>query len=64
MDEMKCEISFTPGYRWGTTVLAGDNILMDHVYEMCGITYPDVYTFELKGAKNCNSSRRYCRQCF
>ena len=51
MDEMKCDISFTPGYRWGTTVLAGDDILMDNVYEMCGITYPEVYTFELKGAK-------------
>ncbi len=51
MDEMKCDISFTPGYRWGTTVLAGENITMDHVYEMCGITYPNVYTFELKGAK-------------
>jgi len=51
MDEMKCDISFTPGYRWGTTVLAGEDILMDNVYEMCGITYPDVYTFELKGAK-------------
>jgi sulfur-oxidizing protein SoxB len=49
MDEMKCDISFTPGYRWGTTVLAGENILMDNVYEMCGITYPNVYTFELKG---------------
>ena len=51
MDEMKCDISFTPGYRWGTTVLAGGDILMDNVYEMCGITYPDVYTFELKGAR-------------
>jgi len=49
MDEMKCDISFTPGYRWGTTVLAGDDITMDNVYEMCGVTYPDVYTFELKG---------------
>ena len=51
MDEMKCDISFTPGYRWGTTVLAGGDILMDNVYEMCGITYPNVYTFELKGAR-------------
>ena len=51
MDEMKCDISFTPGYRWGTTVLAGDDILMDNVYEMCGITYPNVYTFELKGQR-------------
>lgn len=49
LDEMKCDISFTPGYRWGTTVLAGEDILMDNVYEMCGVTYPDVYTFELKG---------------
>ena len=51
MAEMGCDISFTPGYRWGTTVLAGDDILMDNVYEMCGITYPNVYTFELKGSK-------------
>jgi len=51
MDEMKCDIAFTPGYRWGTTVLPGDDILMDNVYEMCGITYPSVYTFELKGSR-------------
>lgn len=51
MDEMKCDISFTPGYRWGTTVLPGDEILMDNVYEMCGITYPNVYTFELQGKR-------------
>ena len=51
MDEMKCDISFTPGYRWGTTVLPGDDILMDNVYEMCGITYPNVYTFELVGKR-------------
>jgi sulfur-oxidizing protein SoxB len=51
IDEMKCDISFTPGYRWGTTVLSGGDILMDNVYEMCGITYPNVYTFELQGAK-------------
>lgn len=51
MDEMKCDISFTPGYRWGTTVLSGGDILMDNVYEMCGITYPNVYTFELKGER-------------
>jgi len=54
MDEMKCDMSFTPGYRWGTTVLGGDDILMDNVYEMCGITYPNVYTFELKGKKIAN----------
>jgi len=48
-DEMKCDINFNPGYRWGTTVLPGGDILKDNVYEMTAITYPEVYTFELKG---------------
>lgn len=54
LDEMKCDMSFTPGYRWGTTVLAGEDILMENVYEMCGITYPNVYTFDLKGKQIAN----------
>lgn len=49
IDAMDSDISFTPGYRWGTTVLGGDGITMDNVYEMTGITYPNVYTFELGG---------------
>ncbi len=50
-EEMKSDIVFTPGYRWGTTVIPGDPILKDNVYEMTAITYPEVYTFELKGEK-------------
>ncbi len=49
--EMGSDIVFTPGYRWGTTLLPGDKILKENVYEMTAITYPEVYTFELKGAK-------------
>ncbi len=48
-EEMKSDINFNPGYRWGTTVLPGGDILKDNVYEMTAITYPEVYTFELKG---------------
>jgi sulfur-oxidizing protein SoxB len=48
--EMGSDIVFTPGYRWGTTLLPGDAILMDNVYEMTAITYPEVYTFDLKGS--------------
>ncbi len=47
--EMGSDIVFTLGYRWGTSLLAGDDILKDNVYEMTAITYPEVYTFELKG---------------
>jgi sulfur-oxidizing protein SoxB len=52
--EMKSDIVFTPGYRWGTTVLPNDPITKDNVYEMTAITYPEVYTFELKGDKITN----------
>jgi len=51
IDTMDSEIAFTPGYRWGTTVLEGEDILMDHVYDMTAITYPEVFTFELKGER-------------
>ncbi len=47
--EMGSDIVFTPGYRWGTSLLPGDKILKDNVYEMTAITYPEVYTFELSG---------------
>ncbi len=49
-EEMGSDIVFTPGYRWGTTLLPGDEILKDNVYEMTAITYPEVYTFDLKGS--------------
>ena len=49
-DKVKSDIVFTPGYRWGTTVLPGGDILKDNVYEMTAITYPEVYTFNLKGS--------------
>ncbi len=50
-DETDCEIVFNPGYRWGTTLLPGDNITVDDVYSMTAITYPNVYRFELTGAQ-------------
>lgn len=48
-EEADCEIVFNPGYRWGTTLLPGDNITVDDVYSMTAITYPDVYKFEMTG---------------
>ena len=53
-EKVKSDIVFTPGYRWGTTVLPGDPITKDNVYEMTAITYPEVYTFDLKGDKIAN----------
>lgn len=49
-NETDADLVFTPGYRWGTTLLPDDDILVDNVYEMTAITYPDVYTLDLKGS--------------
>ena len=43
------EICFSPGFRWGPTVLAGENILMSDIYNHTAITYPNVYKREMTG---------------
>ncbi|NPA52835.1 MAG: thiosulfohydrolase SoxB [Aquificae bacterium] len=50
-EETDAEIVFTPGYRWGTTILPEEEITVDNIYEMTAITYPDVYRFEMKGSQ-------------
>ena len=45
------QISLSPGFRWGTTVLPGGNITMEHVMDQTGITYPETYVREMNGAQ-------------
>ena len=43
------QISLSPGFRWGTTVLPGQEITMDHVMDQTCITYPETYRREMTG---------------
>jgi len=45
------QISLSPGFRWGTTVLPGDAITLDNVMDQTGMTYPESYRREMTGAE-------------
>ncbi len=44
------QIALSPGFRWGTTVLPGQEITMEHVMDQTCITYPETYRREMSGA--------------
>src|SRR5210317_1476585 len=43
------QISLSPGFRWGTTVLPGQSITIEHVLDQTCITYPETYVREMSG---------------
>jgi S-sulfosulfanyl-L-cysteine sulfohydrolase len=45
------QISLSPGFRWGTTVIPGQTITMDNVMDQTCITYPETYRREMTGAE-------------
>lgn len=51
MQEKNAEMAFSPGFRWGTTVLPGESITMENVLDQTAITYPYVTVSNLTGAQ-------------
>lgn len=43
------QISLSPGFRWGTTVLDGDVITMENVLDQTCLTYPETYARPISG---------------
>jgi sulfur-oxidizing protein SoxB len=43
------EIAFSPGFRWGTSLLPGQDILMEHVLDQTAITYPATTVNDISG---------------
>ncbi|HVI61847.1 MAG TPA: thiosulfohydrolase SoxB [Bradyrhizobium sp.] len=49
--ELDCEIALSPGFRWGTTSLAGQPITMEDVLSETAITYPETYAQIMTGSQ-------------
>jgi S-sulfosulfanyl-L-cysteine sulfohydrolase len=48
--ELDAEIALSPGFRWGTTQLAGEALTMEDVLAETAITYPETYVQSMTGA--------------
>jgi len=51
LSERDAEISLSPGFRWGTSILPGQTITREDIYNATAITYPAVYRMTMTGAR-------------
>ena len=49
IEERDAEIALSPGFRWGTTLLPGQDITIDDLYTQTSMNYPNVYRLEFTG---------------
>ncbi len=49
LEERDAEIALSPGFRWGASLLPGQDITLEDVHHHTSITYPNVYRNEFTG---------------
>jgi sulfur-oxidizing protein SoxB len=51
LQERDAEIALSPGFRWGASLLPGEPITMEDVWQQTAITYPACYRLPMTGAR-------------
>lgn len=51
IEERDTQIALSPGFRWGTTLLPGEDITIGDLYTETSMNYPAVYRTEMTGAQ-------------
>ena len=64
MEQRDTEISLSPGFRWGTTLLPGQKITIDDMYAQTSMNYPEVYRIEMTGERIKNLLEDVCDNIF
>ena len=49
MDVKGADMAFSPGFRWGTSILPGQTITMEHLLDQTAITYPATTVTNMTG---------------
>jgi sulfur-oxidizing protein SoxB len=45
------QVAFSPGFRWGVSIVPGQTVTLEDVYSHTAVTYPNVWTREMTGAE-------------
>src|SRR5215510_9462732 len=49
MQHYDAQVAFSPGFRWGITLLPGQEITLENVYNHTSLTYPNTWVREMTG---------------
>ena len=49
LEEREADISLSPGFRWGTSLLPGQTITVEDLHNACAMTYPQAYRSMMSG---------------
>jgi sulfur-oxidizing protein SoxB len=64
LEVQDAQIAFSPGFRWGTTLLPGETITMERLMDQTAITYAQTVVTEMSGASIKSALEDICDNLF